>query len=165
MRADAHPVIALMASLIAVLVCVQTLREGLLLSELLRLRALLFNTSTLCQRQAKRKVSMSPQGVGMHLSLDMSSSAKQFTMEHVLRSIHYHRCYGYLELVAIINTLPDFITKHNKVVWIGREGENGERAALKCVLTANNHRAVSVTRERGRSVIVLHCLGSRMRAC
>ena len=59
----------------------------------------------------------------MHLSLDMSSSAKQFTMEHVLRSIHYHRCYGYLELVAIINTLPDFITKHNKVVWMGREGE------------------------------------------
>ena len=38
-----------------------------------------------------------------------------FSLETVLSSIHLYRCHDYLELLATINILPDFIQLHPKV--------------------------------------------------
>jgi len=38
-----------------------------------------------------------------------------FTMEKVLSRIHYYRCHDYVELLATVYLLPDFIKNHPKV--------------------------------------------------
>ena len=48
--------------------------------------------------------------------------AEGFTMEKVLAGIHYFRCHDYVELVALVNILPQFISQHPKVCregWVG----------------------------------------------
>ena len=45
----------------------------------------------------------------------MQETARQFTLEKVLAGIHYFRCHDYLELVALVNLLPEFLTQHPKV--------------------------------------------------
>ena len=52
----------------------------------------------------------------LSFSLGMLESAAQFTLETVLAGMHYFRCHDYLELVALINVLSDFISKHPKVI-------------------------------------------------
>lgn len=52
----------------------------------------------------------------LSFSLGMLESADQFTLETILAGMHYFRCHDYLELVALINVLPDFISKHPKVI-------------------------------------------------
>ena len=53
--------------------------------------------------------------IALSLYLGMLESANQFTLETALAGMHYFRCHDYLELVALINILPDFISKHPKV--------------------------------------------------
>ena len=48
-------------------------------------------------------------------ALEMQETARQFTLEKVLTGIHYFRCHDYLELVALVNLLPEFLTQHPKV--------------------------------------------------
>ncbi len=38
-----------------------------------------------------------------------------FTMKGVLSGIHYYRCHDYIELVALVNLLPDIVSQHPKV--------------------------------------------------
>ena len=68
------------------------------------------------------------------MSSDLTAPAKQFTMEHVLSSIHYYRCHSYMQLLAIVNTLPDFVAKHNKVTAIDREREREREGGRESTL-------------------------------
>ena len=40
---------------------------------------------------------------------------RTYTAESILDGFHYFRCHDYVELVACVNLLPDFIEKHPKV--------------------------------------------------
>ena len=51
----------------------------------------------------------------LFVSLVMQETARLFTLEKVLAGIHYFRCHDYLELVALVNLLPEFLTQHPKV--------------------------------------------------
>ncbi|VDI78263.1 RAD51-like protein 2 [Mytilus galloprovincialis] len=46
---------------------------------------------------------------------ETKSSMSQFTTEKVLSRIHYYRCHDYVELLATVHLLPDFIKDHPKV--------------------------------------------------
>jgi len=54
------------------------------------------------------------------LTLEMRAAASQFTLEKALEGIHYFRCHDYLELVALVNLLPEFLTQHPKVHLYGK---------------------------------------------
>ena len=45
----------------------------------------------------------------------MPQAASVLTVERVLSGIHYFRCHDYLELVALVNILPEFVAEHPKV--------------------------------------------------
>ena len=45
----------------------------------------------------------------------MRGALEEFSLETVLSGIHCHRCHDYLELVATVNLLPEFIAQHPKV--------------------------------------------------
>ncbi len=45
----------------------------------------------------------------------MDAGLKEFTVEKVLSGIHYYRCHDYIELVALINLLPEVVKLHPKV--------------------------------------------------
>ena len=49
------------------------------------------------------------------LPLEMQQAGSGLTVERVLSGIHYFRCHDYLELVALVNILPEFIAQHPKV--------------------------------------------------
>ena len=51
----------------------------------------------------------------LFVSLEMQETARLFTLEKVLAGIHYFRCHDYLELVALVNLLPEFLSQHPKV--------------------------------------------------
>ncbi|XP_021370414.1 DNA repair protein RAD51 homolog 3-like [Mizuhopecten yessoensis] len=44
-----------------------------------------------------------------------SGELGDFTPERVLSRMHYYRCHDYIELLATIHLLPDFIKQHSKV--------------------------------------------------
>ncbi|XP_076108680.1 DNA repair protein RAD51 homolog 3-like isoform X3 [Mytilus galloprovincialis] len=46
---------------------------------------------------------------------ETKSSMSEFTTEKVLSRIHYYRCHDYVELLATVHLLPDFIKDHPKV--------------------------------------------------
>lgn len=46
---------------------------------------------------------------------DLKRCAEEFTLDKVLGGIHYFRCHDYVELVALVNILPQFIAQHPKV--------------------------------------------------
>ena len=61
---------------------------------------------------------MKPPLVGISdcsLPLETQEAARQFTLEYILSGIHYFRCHDYLELVALVNILPEFLKEHSKV--------------------------------------------------
>ena len=41
--------------------------------------------------------------------------AEEFTLEKILAGIHYFRCHDYIEVVALVNILPQFMSQHPKV--------------------------------------------------
>ncbi|XP_064391836.1 DNA repair protein RAD51 homolog 3-like isoform X2 [Halichondria panicea] len=49
---------------------------------------------------------------------DMEAGLSGFTLEGVLSGIHYYRCHDYIELVALVNLLPDIINQHPKVKMV-----------------------------------------------
>lgn len=51
----------------------------------------------------------------MEADEDISNSMKVFTVESVLSHVHYYRCHDYVELLATVHLLPDFIKDHPKV--------------------------------------------------
>lgn len=46
---------------------------------------------------------------------ETESSMTDFTMEKVLSRVHYYRCHDYIELLATVHLLPDFIKEHPTV--------------------------------------------------
>ncbi|XP_050407985.1 DNA repair protein RAD51 homolog 3 isoform X2 [Patella vulgata] len=46
---------------------------------------------------------------------DDVSELKDFRLENVLKGIHYFRCHDYIELLANIQLLPDFLKEHKQV--------------------------------------------------
>lgn len=48
-------------------------------------------------------------------NLGMLESVNQFTLEAILSGIHYFRSHDYLELVALVNLLSEFVSTHPKV--------------------------------------------------
>ncbi|XP_072163522.1 DNA repair protein RAD51 homolog 3-like isoform X1 [Diadema setosum] len=55
--------------------------------------------------------------------LDAGSAAdadelKAVTVEKILSGIHYFRCHNHVELLALVNLLPDFLSQHNAVKLI-----------------------------------------------
>ena len=46
---------------------------------------------------------------------EMRRLAEEFTLDKVLAGIHYFRCHDYIELVALVNILPQFVAQHPKV--------------------------------------------------
>lgn len=51
----------------------------------------------------------------MVFASEMMKVVKDFTLESVLKGIHYFRCHDYIELVALVNILPQFLSQHRKV--------------------------------------------------
>ena len=49
------------------------------------------------------------------LSLAIENEASRYTLETILSRIHYFRCYSHIQLIALINTLHQFIAKHSQV--------------------------------------------------
>ncbi|MEE6521958.1 hypothetical protein FKM82_020317 [Ascaphus truei] len=41
-----------------------------------------------------------------------------FSLDNILSHIYYFRCHDYIELLAQVHLLPDFITQHSKVKLI-----------------------------------------------
>ena len=48
-------------------------------------------------------------------NIGMLESSNQFTLESILAGMHYFRCHDYVELVALVNLLPEFVSSHSKV--------------------------------------------------
>lgn len=46
---------------------------------------------------------------------ELMKCAQEFTLDRVLAGIHYFRCHDYIELVALVNILHEFISQHPKV--------------------------------------------------
>lgn len=44
-----------------------------------------------------------------------ATDESEFTMEKVLKGIHYYRCTNYVEVIALVNVLPRFLEVHPKV--------------------------------------------------
>ena len=59
------------------------------------------------------------ESVGFHnllfLHSEMWRLASEFTLDHILSRIHCYRSHSYLDLVAIMNVLPEFIKAHPQV--------------------------------------------------
>ena len=51
----------------------------------------------------------------LQIYADLKRCAEEFTLDKVLGGIHYFRCHDYVELVALVNILPQFIAQHPKV--------------------------------------------------
>ncbi|XP_065890495.1 DNA repair protein RAD51 homolog 3-like isoform X2 [Dysidea avara] len=47
---------------------------------------------------------------------EMKQAASQYTVEKVLSSIHHYRCHNYIELIAVVNILPEFVQQQNNQV-------------------------------------------------
>ncbi len=47
--------------------------------------------------------------------VEIQRLASDFTLDKILAGIHYFRCHDYVELVALVNILPQFIAQHPKV--------------------------------------------------
>jgi RAD51-like protein 2 len=47
---------------------------------------------------------------------ELRKCAENFTLEKVLAGMHYFRCHDYVELVALVNILPQFVSQHPKVI-------------------------------------------------
>ena len=45
--------------------------------------------------------------------IEMKQAASQYTVEKVLSSIHHYRCHNYIELIAVVNILPEFVQQQN----------------------------------------------------
>ena len=45
----------------------------------------------------------------------MEAALEEFTLEYALSRIHYYRCHDYIELVALVNLLPEIVAQHPKV--------------------------------------------------
>ncbi|XP_048375306.1 DNA repair protein RAD51 homolog 3 isoform X2 [Sphaerodactylus townsendi] len=52
----------------------------------------------------------------MHPEEDQQAALEAFTLENILSHIYYFRCHDYVELLAQIYLLPDFLAEHSKVV-------------------------------------------------
>uniref|UniRef100_A0ACB8ECX7 DNA repair protein rad51c n=1 Tax=Sphaerodactylus townsendi TaxID=933632 RepID=A0ACB8ECX7_9SAUR len=51
----------------------------------------------------------------MHPEEDQQAALEAFTLENILSHIYYFRCHDYVELLAQIYLLPDFLAEHSKV--------------------------------------------------
>lgn len=40
---------------------------------------------------------------------------KEFDVEKILSGIYYFRCHDHIQLIALVHTLDDFMSKHDKV--------------------------------------------------
>ncbi|XP_074641737.1 DNA repair protein RAD51 homolog 3-like isoform X2 [Tubulanus polymorphus] len=47
-----------------------------------------------------------------------TEECRDFNLESVLKAVYCFRCHDYIELVALIHTLPDFLKEHSKVKLI-----------------------------------------------
>lgn len=46
---------------------------------------------------------------------DQLERLNTFNVESILDGIHYFRCHDYVELLALVQILPDFIVEHSQV--------------------------------------------------
>ena len=46
---------------------------------------------------------------------DQQENGRTLTLESILSGIHYFRCHDYIELIAVIHTLPKFLADHKNV--------------------------------------------------
>ena len=47
---------------------------------------------------------------------DKQKCGDQLTIESFLSGVHYYRCYDYVELMATVQLLPDFLRENPKVI-------------------------------------------------
>ena len=52
----------------------------------------------------------------MLLPTEEQEALSSFTLEQILSGIHVFRCHDYIELLALVNLLPDFVRENNKVM-------------------------------------------------
>ncbi|XP_075445893.1 DNA repair protein RAD51 homolog 3 isoform X2 [Ascaphus truei] len=53
-----------------------------------------------------------------HQEEDHTKAMQTFSLDNILSHIYYFRCHDYIELLAQVHLLPDFITQHSKVKLI-----------------------------------------------
>nr|8GJ8_A Chain A, RAD51C [Alvinella pompejana] len=49
---------------------------------------------------------------------EQADSMQSLTMESILEGIHYFRCHDYVQLLALVHTLPDFLKQHPQICLI-----------------------------------------------
>lgn len=49
-------------------------------------------------------------------SSEHQAALETFTLENILSHIYYFRCHDYVELMAQVYLLPDFLSEHSKVL-------------------------------------------------
>ncbi|XP_013773850.1 DNA repair protein RAD51 homolog 3-like [Limulus polyphemus] len=54
-------------------------------------------------------------GVQENISQEEKARRKNLILEDILKGIHYYRCQDYVELLAVVNILSDFLEQHSKV--------------------------------------------------
>ncbi|XP_073091466.1 DNA repair protein RAD51 homolog 3 isoform X5 [Manis javanica] len=53
---------------------------------------------------------------GTHMGEEHPKALEDFSLENILSHIYYFRCHDYIELLAQVYLLPDFLSEHSKVV-------------------------------------------------
>ncbi|XP_013384917.1 DNA repair protein RAD51 homolog 3 [Lingula anatina] len=51
-------------------------------------------------------------------SAEQVGALKTFSVESILKGIHYYRCHNYVELIATVHLLPEFLKEHSQVKLI-----------------------------------------------
>ncbi len=47
---------------------------------------------------------------------EQSAALNKFNLETILSGVHYFRCHDYVELIAMVHTLPEFLQEHPQVM-------------------------------------------------
>ena len=74
---------------------------------------------------------------------EQKEAVRWFTTESVLSNLHYFRVHDYVELLAVVHLLPDFIKDHPKVIprtkgLIAQKPATNAREQPQCILIGSH---------------------------
>ncbi|XP_044286062.1 DNA repair protein RAD51 homolog 3 isoform X3 [Varanus komodoensis] len=65
----------------------------------------------------------------LHPEEDHMTALGTFSLENILSHIYYIRCHGYVELLAEVYLLPDFLSEHSKEILLQGPSVSGRKAS------------------------------------
>lgn len=96
--------------------------------------------------------------------IELPAAASSFTLETVLSGLHYYRCHNYIELVALVNILPEILSHNSKVfIVLCLLQCESNHLSLCCghslgLLTVYLSINLSQFEMSGSNVVALHCI-------